>query len=121
MLSVFNSALLEADQPVPGAAAAAAAVQARFMLTVKVTRKKKTLAGNKRGERLWHSSCGGQTTSSESRKMLPMRKRPILSARDKESVQFDGDDGAAAPHLQPVFIQTALGPIRLQMQSEDDF
>lgn len=48
----LNSALLEADQPVPGAAAAAAAVQARFMLTVKVTRKKKTLAGNKRGERL---------------------------------------------------------------------
>lgn len=47
----LNSALLEADQPVPGAAAAAA-VQARFMLTVKVTRKKKTLAGNKRGERL---------------------------------------------------------------------
>lgn len=36
----LNSALLEADQPVPGAAAAA--VQARFMLTVKVTRKKKT-------------------------------------------------------------------------------
>lgn len=50
-----------------------------------------------------------------------MRKRPILSARDKESVQFDGDAGAAARHLQPVFIQTALGPIRLQMQSEDDF
>lgn len=40
MLSVFNSALLEADQPVPGAAVAAA-VQARFMLTVKVTKEKK--------------------------------------------------------------------------------
>lgn len=52
MLSVFNSAPLEAKQSVPEAAAAAAA-QARFMLTVKVTReKRKTLGGNKRGERL---------------------------------------------------------------------
>lgn len=55
-----------------------------------------------------------------------MRKRPILSAGDKESVQFDGETAvaaaiAAASHLQPVFIQTARGPIRLQMQSEDDF
>lgn len=89
-------------------------------------KEKKNLGGNKRGERLWHSSCDGQTTSSESRKMLQMRKRPILSASDKESVQFDGEAAiaiaaaAAAPHLQPVFIQTALGPIRLQMQSEDD-
>lgn len=58
--------------------------------------------------------------------MLPMRKRPILSASDKESVQFDGEAAAAtatasaASHLQPVFIQAVLGPIRLQMQSEDD-
>lgn len=50
MLSVFNSAPLEAEQSVPGAAVVA---QARFMLTVKVTRKKKkSFGGNKRGERL---------------------------------------------------------------------
>lgn len=58
--------------------------------------------------------------------MLPIRKRPIFSAGDKESAQFDGEAAvaaatAAASHLQPVFTQRAPGLIRLQMQSEDDF